>query len=303
MGPAIISVLFGVLFAKIYGAFRNHGPATLRTSAADASADLEPVLRFARTVMNVGLFWFFIQGWAEKAGYLNNSHSRDEIDLPFEFGGTLLGFWMARVLTKPFSDQSEKFRSSLLVDFLCTGVFGLVYTLMVGPLTETVANSVAHGLYPVVPGSLAAHEYTSLQQHMRPFELLLLAGAMWWGLNWFSKREELTQLNGSYAEPEETDIQELRRSAGSWDVPVIIAKALGVTTGYLAVLATMLSFLEPQGLSWTLATMAAAILSGTAALFLIKRAAGLTTVFERNDGMSKRPDTATGSPSRTAHRG
>ena len=52
--------------------------------------------------MNVGLFWFFIQAWAEKAGYLRNPHSNDEIDLPFEFAGTMLGFWMARVLTRPF---------------------------------------------------------------------------------------------------------------------------------------------------------------------------------------------------------
>jgi hypothetical protein len=57
--------------------------------------------------MNVGLFWFFWQSWAEKAGCLSNPHSSDEIDLPFEFGGTMLGFWMARVLTKPFACRSS----------------------------------------------------------------------------------------------------------------------------------------------------------------------------------------------------
>jgi hypothetical protein len=49
-----------------------------------------------------------IQAWAEKAGHLSNPHSNDEIDLPFEFAGTVLGFWMARVLTKPFHQRSEK---------------------------------------------------------------------------------------------------------------------------------------------------------------------------------------------------
>ena len=57
--------------------------------------------------MNVGLFWFFCQAWAEKAGYLNNPHSNDEHDLPFEFGGTMLAFWMALVLTEPFDQRSE----------------------------------------------------------------------------------------------------------------------------------------------------------------------------------------------------
>src|SRR2546421_653745 len=120
------------VFVKIYGAFRNQGSISLSASASDVSTDLDHALRFARTLMNVGLFWFFIQAWAEKAGYLRNPHSNDEIDLPFEFAGTMLGFWMARVLTKPFDPRSEKFRSTFVVDFLSAGVIGLLYTLIVG---------------------------------------------------------------------------------------------------------------------------------------------------------------------------
>jgi hypothetical protein len=202
MGPAIVSVLFFLVFAKIYGAFRDPGQMSLGGSTADASPDLDHALRFARILMNVGLFWFFTQAWAEKAGYLSNPHSVDEIDLPFEFAGTMLGFWMARILTRPFEQRSEKFRSTFLVDFLVSGVIGLAYTLIVGPLTEGVASAVAHGLYPVVPASLDIHEYTPLQRHMRPFELLLLAGALWWSLNRYFKHEEMTLLSSTYEEPE-----------------------------------------------------------------------------------------------------
>ena len=276
MGPAIVSVLFSLVFVKIYGAFRNQSPISLSASTSDVSTDLDHAMRFARTLMNVGLFWFFIQAWAEKAGYLSNSHSNDEIDLPFEFAGTMLGFWMARVLTKPFEQQSEKFRSTFFIDFLSSGVIGLLYTLIVGPLTEGVASTVAHALYPVVPGSLEIHEYTRFQQHMRPFELLLLAGAMWWGLNRFSKHEELTLLSSTYEEPE---------ADSKWDVLITMSKALGVTAGYLLIVATMLSILEPQELGWTLVTAGAGMGVGTAALLLVMRAGqrGLTTVFGRND--------------------
>lgn len=195
LGPAIVSVLFLVVFVKICGAFLNRGPINLRASPSQMSPDLDHALRFARILMNVGLFWFFTQAWAEKAGYLKNPHSNDEIDLPFEFAGTMLGFWMARVLTKSFDQQSEKFRSTLFIDFLSSGVIGLLYTLIVGPLTESMAGAVAHGLYPVVPGSLSIHEYTPFQQHIRPFELLLLAGATWWSLNRVSKHDEMTRLH------------------------------------------------------------------------------------------------------------
>jgi len=279
MGPAIVSVLFALVFLKIYGAFRNQGSLSLNTLSSDASTNLDDTLRFARTLMNVGLFWFFLQAWAEKAGYLSNPHSNDEIDLPFEFGGTMLGFWMARVLTKPFDQRSEKFRSTFIIDFLSSGVIGLLYTVVVDTLTEAVARSVAHSLHPVVPDSLNVHEYTPLQQHMRPFELLLLAGAMWWGLNRSAQHEQLTQLSRTCEEP---------KASSKWDVLITMAWALGVPIVYVSMLATMLSIVDPEGPGWTLATAAAAIGVGSAVLLLVRRAEqqGFTTVFGRNNGTS-----------------
>jgi hypothetical protein len=197
MGPAIVSVLFALVFAKIFGALSNQSSISLTAPSADVSTDLSHALRFARILMNVGLFWFFIQAWGEKAGYLSNPHSNDEIDLPFEFAGTMVGFWIARILTKPFDGLSEKFRSTFIIDFLVAGVIGLLYTLIVGPLTEGVASSVAHALYPVVPHSLDIHEYTPIQRHVRPFELLLLAGTMWWSLNRFFRHDEMIRLSTS----------------------------------------------------------------------------------------------------------
>jgi hypothetical protein len=167
MGPAIVSILFAVAFVKIYRASQNQGAISLSTRASEVSTELDHELRFARILMNVGLFWFFTQAWAEKAGYLRNPHSNDAIDLPVEFAGTMLGFWMARVLTKPFDHRSERFRSTFLIDFLSSGVIGLLYTLIVGPLTEGVASAVGHALYPAVPGSLSAHEYTPFQPRFR----------------------------------------------------------------------------------------------------------------------------------------
>jgi hypothetical protein len=212
MGPAITSVLFALVFFKIYGAFQDQGPVSLTASPSDASTNLDHALRFARILMNVGLFWFFIHAWAEKAGYLSNPHSNDEIDLPFEFAGTMLGFWMARILTKPFDGRSEKFRSTFYIDFLASGAIGLLYTLIVGPLTEGVASTFAHALYPVVPGSLDVHEYTPLQRYMRPFELLLLAGMMWFILNHIFKHEEITRLT-SASDQSETHSEAEARSA------------------------------------------------------------------------------------------
>jgi hypothetical protein len=195
IGPAIVSVLFALAFIKIHGAFRNRDTTNLSGTASDVSADLDHALRFARILMNVGLFWFFIQAWAEKAGYLSNPFSNDEIDLPVEFASTVLGFWMVRVLSKPFDERSEKFKSTLVIDFVCAGVIGLLYTIIVGPLTESIASAVGHGLNPAVANSLDFHEYTSLDRHMRPIELLLLAGVTWWGLNRFYKPEAMTLLN------------------------------------------------------------------------------------------------------------
>ena len=279
MGPAVVSVLFALVFFKIFGAFENHESMSLAASSWDTPEGLDAALRFARILMNVGLFWFFIQAWGEKAGYLRNPHSSDEVDLPFEFAGTMLGFWMARVLTKPFDDRSEKFRSTLLIDFVSSGVIGLLYTLTVGTLTEHVASSVAHALSRVVPHSLEVHEYTAFQRYMRPFELLALAGAMWWGLNVSSKPEVLTRLTSMHEETE---------ANSRWDVLITMAKALGVTTGYLIIVVTMLSIIEPEGLRWMLATAAAGMVVGTSALLLIRRAEQnrLRTILGRNDNTS-----------------
>jgi hypothetical protein len=275
MGPAIVSVLFPFAVVRIYRSFGDQGPISLRVPASDGSGNPGRALRFARILMYVGLFWFFSQAWAEKAGYLSNPHSNDEIDLPFEFAGTMLGFWTARILTKPFGQRSEKFSSTFFIDFLCAGVIGLLYTLIVGPLTEGVARAVGHALYPVVPHSLDVYEFTPFQRHMRPIELLLLAGATWWSLNASCKSEEMTRLSGTY-EDLEADSQ--------WNVPRAMVKVLAVIIGYLVVLATMFSLLEPQGLRWTLATAGTGLGAGTAAFLLFKRAGqqGFTRLLGKN---------------------
>jgi hypothetical protein len=275
MGPAIVSVLFPLAIVRIYKAFSDQGPINLSAPPLEVSTGLDQALRFARILMNVGLFWFFCQSWAEKAGYLSNPHSNDEIDLPFEFGGTMLGFWTARVLTKPFEQRSEKFRSTFFIDFLSSGVLGLLYTLIVGPLMEGAARVVGHALYPIVPHSLDAHEYTPFQRHMRPLELLLIAGATWWSLNRSSKSEEMTRLSGTYEGPE---------ADSKWNAPKTITKVLGATAGYLVILAMVFSLLEPQGLGWTLATAGTGLAAGTAAFLLVKRAGqhGFTRLLGNN---------------------
>jgi hypothetical protein len=176
----------------------------------------------------------------------------------------MLGFWIARILTKPFEPQSEKFRSTFLIDFLSSGVIGLLYTIVVSPLMEGVASAVAHALYPVVPHSLDVHEYTPFQRHMRPLELLLLAGVSWWSLNRSSAHEEITRLTGNY-DGSEADPK--------WNVLKTITLASGVLIGYLVMLTIMFSLLEPQGLRWTLATAATGLAAGTAA-FLVATCAG-----------------------------
>jgi hypothetical protein len=280
MGPAIVSVLFSLVFVQIYRAFRNQVPISLSAQTSGVSTDLDHALRFARILMNVGLFWFFSQAWAEKADYFSNPHSHDAIDLPVEFAGTMLGFWTARVLTKPFGQRSEKFNSTFFIDFLSSGVIGLLYTLIVGPLMEGMSSAVGHALYPVVPDSLDVSEYTPFHRRMRPIELLVLAGATWWSLNRFSKPEEMTRLSSMYEKPE---------SDSKWDALKTMTTAVGVTTGYLLILLTMLSLLEPQGLGWTLATAGAGMGSGTAAFLLVRRAGqqGLTTLFGKKDNASR----------------
>jgi len=195
LGPAIVSILFSLTFVKIYGSLQNRNSVHVVATTSVPSTDLDHTLRFARIVMNVGLFWFFITAWAEKAGYLRNPFSNDEIDLPVEFAGTILGFWMVRVLTKPFDDRKETFRSTFFVDFACAGAIGLLYTLIVGPLTENVAGAIGHVLFPAEASALDLREITPLQRHIFPFELLLLAGVTWWVLNRFYKHEAMTLLN------------------------------------------------------------------------------------------------------------
>ncbi len=190
--------------------------------------------------MNVGLFWFFFVAWSQKAGYFRNPYSKDVIDLPFEFAGTMMGFWMVRVLTRPFGQRSERFRSTFLVDFVSSGVIGLLYTLIVGPLTAVLSGAVGRALYPVVPDSLAIHDYTLFQQHMRPLELLLLAAVTWWILNRLSKHEEMARLGGF---PKEAQAEP------KWYVLKTVALVAGGTTGLLLILAMMFSLLKPQGLS------------------------------------------------------
>jgi hypothetical protein len=263
LGPAIVSVLFPLAIVRIYRAFSGQGTIGLSASTLGRSTDLDQALQFARILMNVGLFWLFSQSWAEKAGYLSNPHSSDEIDLPFEFGGAMLGFWMARVLTKPFDQRPEKFRSTFFVDFLSSGVIGLLYTLIVSLLVEGVASAVAHALYPIVPHSLDVHEYTPFQRHMRPLELLLLAGATWWSLNRSSKPEEITRLSWTHEGPE---------ADSEWNVLKAMTNVLGVMTGYLVILTVMFSLLEPQGMRWTMATAGTGLAAGTAAFLLVKRA-------------------------------
>lgn len=160
-----------------------------------------------------------------------------------------------------------------------SGIIGLLYTLVVGRLTEGVASAVAHAMHPVVPDSLSVNEYTSLQQHLRPLELLLLAGAMWWGLNLSRKHEPMTELSGTHAEPE---------NDSRWGLLITMTWALAVPTGYLLILAAMLAVVDPQGLGWTVVAAGLGIALGTAALLLAKRAQrhGFIGVFDKSDDSS-----------------
>jgi hypothetical protein len=260
LGPAVVSVLFPLAVVRIYRALTEQDSIKLTAPMFDESSGLDQALRFGRILMNVGLFWFFWQAWAEKAGYLSNPHSSDEIDLPFEFCGTMVGFWMARMLTKPFAQKPEKFRSTFVIDFVSSGVVGLLYTLLVGPLVEGVASAVGHSLYPVVPHALDAHVYTPFQRHIRPFELLLIAGATWWSLNRSSTADQITLLAGA---------SQQRESEAKWKAPKAMVVALGAVAAYLAILAMMFALLEPQGFAWTFVTAGSGLAVGTAAFLLV----------------------------------
>ena len=79
----------------------------------------------------------------------------------------------------------------------------------------------------------------------------------------------MTLLRSTYDEPE---------ADSQWNVPKTVIQVFGVMLGYLVILSTMLSLLEPQGLGWTLATAATGLGVGTVAFLLFKRASqrGLT---------------------------
>ena len=138
-----------------------------------------------------------------------------------------------------------------------------MYSLVVGPLTEGVASVTGHSLYHVVPGSLDSRVYTSLEQHVRPFELLLLAGVMQWGLTRASRRKEIMCLNNTYGEPE---------ADSKWEPLMTLSMGLGAVSGYFLIVVTLLSLLEPPSLGWTLATAGAGLGVGTIMFFLIQRA-------------------------------
>jgi len=72
-------------------------------------------------------------------------------------------------------------------------------------------------------------------------------------------------------------------------LPELRLVAEGLTGGYLLILTTMLSLLEPEGLGWTLGTVAARMGAGSAAFSLAKRAGqrGLTSLFGKNDDAPK----------------
>ena len=273
IGPAIVSVIYSVVFLSIYSAYERRDEAiTLKIRDPEDSTGLDVKLRSARIVMYVGLSWFFLQAWGEKAGYFANPHSRDAIDLPFEFAGIVLGFWMARVLTRPFQPLPEKFSSNLLNDLVASGVIGLAYTLIVGPLNQSVSRSVAHALYRDVPESLEVSPYTTMEQHMRPLELLVLAAVTWWVCNRLVGRAATEGLDGVAAAPEAPRIPR---------VAIPVAVVAGVTAVYLCLLGAIFSVLEPEGLDVTLALVGAGLGAGTAVIFVVRRMSrrGLATLF------------------------
>lgn len=202
----------------------------------------------------------------------------------------MAGFWMARVLTRPFTPQAEKFRSTFLIDFVSSGVIGLLYTLIVGPLTDSVAGTVGRALYRVAPGSLKINEYTVFQQHLRPLELMLLAAATWWILNRLSQHEQMTQLGGVYEEPD---------ARSNWFVLITVTQAVGLTAVYLLILAGMFSLMESLGFDWTLPALAVGTVVGIVVFVRAQRAGrqGFTTLFRQNDDASAGPPPANGKSS------
>lgn len=283
IGPAIVSVIYSVVFFSIYNAYERRNEAmTLRVEAPEDSTGLEVKLRSARIVMYVGLLWFFLQAWGEKAGYLANSHSKDAIDLPFEFAGIVVGFWMARVLTKPFHSPPEKFSSNLLNDLVASGVIGLAYTLIAGPLTESVSRSVAHALYRDVPAYLEVSQYSTLEQHMRPLELLILATVTWWVCNRLVGRAQTEWMDGVEAKSEAPPMP---RAA----IPAAVV--VGAAALHLCLLGGLFWILERQGFDVTLALLGTGVGAGTAVILLVRRMSrgGLASLFSDQTSVAVAP--------------
>jgi hypothetical protein len=280
IGPAIVSVIYPVVFLSLWSTWqRQRDTAHLGLRSENEPTGLDDKLQAARIVMYVGLFWFFLQAWGEKAGYLSNPHSNDAIDLPFEFAGTALGFWMARVLTRPLDRPPETFRSTLVTDLVASGVIGLAYTLIVGPVMEGVSRSVAHALFSEVPESLEVSGYTPFEQHMRPLELLLLAAMTWWACNSFVSRDSAERADeGPDSLGPRTGLQ----------VAVAVAKGSVVTAIYLSILGAMFSILQPQGTAVALTLLGLGLGCGAAVILFVRRfdRQNLTTLFGRNDAQS-----------------
>jgi len=270
MGPAIVSVLYPLVFLRIYGAVTNP-TLSIGMSSTKSSSDLEQALRFARIIMNVGLFWLFSSGWAEKADYIRNPHSRDQHDFSPEFGGTMLAFWMVRTLTMSFEKRTENFRSTLKIDLISTLIIGAIYTLVISNLTENIASAFAHSVSTDIPSSLKLSEYTKFQQHLRPLELLVLAGLMWLSLNKTMRYETLTLLSSTETEP---------KAVSKWRGPLMIALTFGVVAACLSVWAVIISLLQQFGIDEPLWIAVAGVTAGIAGFLLARRSSHkeLTTV-------------------------
>jgi hypothetical protein len=176
LGPAIVCAIYALLFWRLRAAALDSFTVTdTKLPIATSDESVRQAHRQIRIVMNVALWWGFVQAWGEKAGYWPNAFSDDQWDFPFEFAGVAVGFWMARIFTPYADDRSDRFRSTFWIDFVGTGVVGIAYTFLVSPLVESIARHIGHSLFVVVPAALDRTEYTTLQRHVRPLELLCLA--------------------------------------------------------------------------------------------------------------------------------
>lgn len=84
-----------------------------------------------------------------------------------------------------------------------------------------------------------------------------------------SRHEGMIALSSGYEEAEHES---------KWGLLVTLALPMAVVSGYLLVLAAMLSVLEPQGVGWTMATLGIGSGVGTVVLVLLKRGAERETI-------------------------